>query len=233
MNNQLQKTGGISAIIAAATYLFAMGLVVSLLQPVADTNLGFQEYMTFLTANKTLLFIWNFSMYIINGICQTILVWAIYERLKNSSLIMSKLASTFGLIWVAFVFLSGFILIYGTDALINLYGKNQNQAEMLKNTLDTITMAIDHSDKLLGCLWIGLISVAAIKSKVFPRIINIFGLIISIFPPIGIIIPALISISYVFGIGIIVWLLAVGIYMIKNVDIILNADNADGTDFRR
>jgi hypothetical protein len=126
MNNQLQKAGGISAIVAATMYLFAMGLVVSVLQPVAGTN--------------------------------------------------------------------------------------------LKNTLDTITMGIDHSDKLLGCLWIGLASAAAIKRNVFPKIINIFGLIISILAPIGIIIPTLNSISYAFGVGIIVWLLVIGIFMsCKNI----------------
>ena len=52
----LQRAGGVSAIVAAATYLFAMGLVVSLLKPMADPTLGFQEYMAFLIANKPLCF---------------------------------------------------------------------------------------------------------------------------------------------------------------------------------
>jgi hypothetical protein len=222
MNNQLQKAGGIVAILAAAMYLFAMGLVVSLLQFIADTNLEFQEYMTLLSTNKTLIFIWNFAMYIISGICQTVLVWAIYEMFKTSSPILSKLAATFGFIWVAFVFLSGFILTYGTEAIINLYGKNPIQAEMLKNTLDTITMGIDHSDKLLGCLWIGLVSVTGLKHKVFPKAIHIFGFVISVLSPIGVIISALIEISYLFGVGLIVWLLAVGICMLNRLKIIKN-----------
>ena len=37
----LQKVGGIAALIAAATYLFAMGLAVSVLKPMTDTSLGF------------------------------------------------------------------------------------------------------------------------------------------------------------------------------------------------
>jgi hypothetical protein len=220
----LQKAGGISALIAAATYLFAMGLVVSILKPMADLNLGFQEYMTFFTANKSLLFIWHFSMYIINGFCLIVLVLAIYERLKNSSPRLAKIASSSGFIWAAFVFLSGLILNYGTEALISLYGKNQAQAEMLKNVLDTITMGIDSSDKLLGCLWVGLVSIAAIKKKVFPKTINIFGLVISLAGLIGTIIPALLSISYIFGVGAIVWWLAVGIYMLRKqtIDTIAN-----------
>jgi len=214
----LQKAGGVSAIIAAATYLLAMGLVVSMLKPMADSTLGFQEYMAFLIANRLLVFIWHFSMYLINGLCLTVLVLALYERLKNSSPSLAKIGSAFGLIWTAFVFLSGMIVNYGNESLIALYGRNQGQAEALKNALDTITMGIDSSDKYLGCLWVGLVSLAAFKNKVFPKTFNVFGLAISAAGLIGTMIPALVSISYVFGIGAIVWWLAVGIYMLRKQD---------------
>ena len=215
----LQKVGGIAALIAAATYLFAMGLVVSMLKPMADSSLGFQEYMAFLIANKPLVFIWHFSMYLINGFCLVVLVLAIYERLKNNSPSLAKIASTFGFIWTAFVFLSGFIMNYGIEALITLYGKNQAQAEALENALGTITMGIDSSDKFLGCLWVGLVSLAAFKHKAFPKTFNIFGLAISAAGLIGTTIPSLVSISYFFGIGAIVWWLAVGIYMLRKQDV--------------
>jgi hypothetical protein len=211
----LQKVGGIAAFIAAATYLFAMGLVVSMLKPMADSSYGFQEHMAFLIANKPLVFIWHFSMYLINGSCLLVLVLAIYERLKNNSPGLAKIASTFGFVWTAFVFLSGFITNYGIEALVTLYGKNQAQAEALKNALDTITMGIDSSDKFLGCLWVGLASLAAFKQKAFPKTFNIFGLAISAAGLIGTTMPSLVSISYVFGIGAIAWWLAVGVHMLR------------------
>jgi len=215
----LQKAGGVSAIIAAATYLLAMGLVVSMLKPMADSTLGFQEYMAFLIANRLLVFLWHFSMYLINGLCLTVLVLALYERLKNSSPRLAKIGSAFGLIWTAFVFLSGMIVNYGNESLIALYGRNQGQAEALKNALDTITMGIDSSDKYLGCLWVGLVSLAAFKNKVFPKTFNVFGLAISAAGLIGTMIPALVSVSYAFGIGAIVWWLAVGIYMLRKQEL--------------
>ena len=125
----LQKAGGISALIAVATYLFAMGLVVSVLQPMADSSLGFQEYMAFLIASKPLVFIWHFSMYFINGSCLVVLVLALYQRLKSGSPTLAKIASAFGFIWTAFVFLSGLITNYGIESLVTLYGKNQAQAD--------------------------------------------------------------------------------------------------------
>jgi hypothetical protein len=211
----LQKVGGIAALIAAATYIFAMGLVVSMLKPMADSGIGFQEYMAFLIANKPLVFLWHFSMYFINGSCLVVLVLAIYERLKDYSPALARIASSFGFIWTAFVFLSGLITNYGIETLITLYGKNQAQAEALKTALDTITLGIDSSDKLLGCLWVGLVSLAAFTHKAFPKTFNIFGLAISAAGLIGTTIPSLVSVSYLFGIGAIVWWLAVGIQMLR------------------
>ena len=141
----LQKVGGIAALIAAATYLFAMGLAVSVLKPMTDTSLGFQEYMSFLIANKPLVFLWHFAMYFINGACLVVLVLAIHERLKESSPDLARIASAFGFIWTAFVFLSGLITNYGIETLITLYGKSQAQAEALKTALDTVTLGIDSS----------------------------------------------------------------------------------------
>ena len=212
-----QKAGGVSAIIAAATYLLAMGLVVSMLKPMADSTLGFQEYMAFLMANRLLVFLWHFSMYLINGFCLVVLVLALHERLKNSSPRLAKIGSALGFIWTAFVFLSGVITNYGTEALIALYGKDQGQAASLRNALDTITIGIDSSDKFLGCLWVGLVSLAAFKNRAFPKTFNVFGLAISAAGLIGTMIPALVSVSYVFGIGAILWWLAVGVYMLRKL----------------
>jgi hypothetical protein len=154
-------------------------------------------------------------MYFINGICLTVLVVALYERLKNGSPYMAKIASAFGFIWAVFVFLSGLVNIFGSEAVITLYAKNQNQAEILKQTLETISMSIDHSDKLLGCLWVGFVSIAALKNRVLPKIANILGIVISIAGLTGIIIPSLLTVSYVFGVGIILWWLCIGIVMLR------------------
>jgi hypothetical protein len=219
----LQKAGGVCAVIAALMYVFAMGLVVSRLKPMADASLGFQEYMAFLIANKTLVFIWHLSMYLINGACLVVVALAIHERLDNGAPRLAKIASAFGFIWIALVLLSGLIVNFGNEALITLHGKNQGQAESLKNALDTITLGIDSSDKLLGGLWIGLASLAAFRCKAFPRVFSIFGMVIGAVGLVGTMVPALTSISYLFGIGAIVWWLAIGITMLRKQDIVFSS----------
>lgn len=213
--NTLQKAGGFSAIIAAATYLFAIALAATVLAPMADLTLGFEQYMTFLTANQTLIFIWHFSMYIISGISLVVLALALYERMKDGAPALVKAATAFGFIWITLVFASGLITNLGLDTLVNLYGKNTAQAESLKLALETITLGIDSSDKLLGCLWVGLISLAAIRTGTLPKAVAILGLVISGIGLIGATIPALIAISYVFGVGVIFWWLFTGIALLR------------------
>jgi hypothetical protein len=213
--NDLQKAGGISALVASATYLFAIALVASVMAPMADATLSFENYINFLTANKALIFIWHFAMYLLNGVCLVILSLALYYRIKAGAPIIMKIATVLGLIWASFVFLSGFLVIYGNEAFISLNDKDPVQAEALKRTIETLTISIDHSDKFLGCLWVGLVSMAALKTGAFSRILNIFGIIISISGLVGTVIPELIAISYAFGIGAIIWWIFLGVFMLR------------------
>ncbi|MCK7479911.1 MAG: hypothetical protein M0C28_23435 [Candidatus Moduliflexus flocculans] len=165
----LQKAGGIAALIAAGTYLFAMGLLVSLLGPMADPSLGFQEHMAFLTAHKGLVFVWHSVMYFVNGICLVVLVPALYERLETGLAAAGPGRLGLRVSMDSLRFLSGVITNYGTEAPITLYGKNQAQAETLKIALDAVTLGIDSSDRLLGGLWVGLASLAAFKGRGVPE----------------------------------------------------------------
>jgi len=73
-----QKVGGISAIGAAATYLFAMGMAATVLNPMMVSTLSIQDYMSFLMSNRILVFIWHFAMYLVNGLCLIVLAFALY-----------------------------------------------------------------------------------------------------------------------------------------------------------
>jgi Domain of unknown function (DUF4386) len=211
----LQKAGGIAALIASATYIFAIALIRTIFSPMTDSSLSFEKYVNFLVANKTLIYIWHFSMYQINGICLIVLLLALYERIKAEASALMKIATIIGLIWTSFVFLSGFIVLYGTETFVNLNSSNPTEAETLKKAIETITLSIDSSDKFLGCLWVVLVSIAAFKTGEFPKVLNIFGIIISISGLVGIVIPQLIAMSYAFGIGVIVWWLFLGFFMLR------------------
>ena len=213
----LQKAGGIFAIVSAASYVFAIGMYLTLMMPLADSNLGIDGCIAFFVANRSLAFVWAFSMYIVHGLSLVVLVLALHERLKDGSPRLSAVAACIGFIWTAFVLLSGFINLWGNEALVTLYGKNPGQAEAFRNALTLITLGIDSSDRLLGSLWLGLASLAALRTGAFPKVSGIFGLVLgAAVLLIGLVLPVTdSSASFLFGVGAIVWWLTAGIHMLR------------------
>ncbi len=211
----LQKIGGISALICAATYLVAMGLLFTLLAPFADPAMDFAQFIDFFLANQTIIFIWHLLMYLVNGVFLVILALALFDRLKAGSPVMGQAATIFGLVWAALVLASGFITLYGWEILASLYRSSPAQAETLKLALDMVTMGLDHSDRFLGCLWVLLVSWAALRIRELPRPLNYLGLVISIPGIISTAFPALTELGIAFGLGIIVWWIWLGIVLLR------------------
>ena len=211
----LQKIGGVSALIDAATYLVSLGLVFTLLAPMANTELDFGQFMAFFIENQTIVFIWHLTMYMVNGVFLVILALALHERLKANSPALAQTATVFGLIWAALVFTSGLITNHGLNVVVDLYGKDPAQAATVKLILDTVTMGIDSSDRFLGCLWVLLVSWAALRAEGLPKALNYFGLVIGVAGLISTAAPALNELGFAFGLGIIVWWIWLGIVMLR------------------
>jgi hypothetical protein len=207
--------GGISALICAATYLVSMGLLFTLLAPFMDSAMDFAQFMDFFLANQTIIFIWHVLMYLVNGVCLVILALALYDRLKEAAPAMALAATVFGLIWAVLVFASGFITLYGWELLAGLYRSNAAQAASLKLVLDMITTGIDHSDRFLGCLWLLLVSWAALRAGLLPKGLNFLGLAIGIQGILSTALPAFTELGLVFGMGIILWWIWLGIVLLR------------------
>jgi len=212
----LQKMGGVAALIDAATYLVAIGLFLTLLAPMGNTELDFGQFMAFFMDNQMIVFIWDLLSYMVNGVFLVILALALYDRLKAGSPAMAQVATVLGLIWAVMVFASGFITIYGYEVLANLYGKDPAQAATLKLVLGTVTLGLDHSDRFLGCLWVLLVSWAALRSGALPKALNYLGMVIGIPGIISTLFPAFNELGVAFGLGIIVWWIWLGIVMLRS-----------------
>jgi hypothetical protein len=220
MTHGIQRAGGAAALVAALAFVFAFALVATILAPMTAPDLAFGQYQSLHQAYGTLIYIWHFAMYIAFGLCLTILALALHERLKEGSPALSKVAMAFGLIWTAFVFLGGLLTIHGDEAVLALAARDPAGADALRRTVAVITLCIDSSDRLLGCLWVGLASVAALKARALPRSLAIFGLVIGAPGIIGMALPSLLALSYVFGIGIIVWLAWLGVLMLRGAPVV-------------
>lgn len=212
----LQKLGGAAAWVDAATYLIVMGLLFTFLSPMADGSLEIGQFVAFAADKQPLIFVWNFTAYIINGIFLVILMLALHERLKAGSPGLVQAATVFGLIWAALIFAAGLIDLNSLAAVIDLYGKDPAQAATFKLIVDAVVLGINSSDRLAGGLWILLISWAALRSGGLPRALNYLGLIIAVASLVSTTLPFLKEAGTMFfGLGIIVWWVWLGLVMLR------------------
>jgi hypothetical protein len=216
----LQKLGGISALVCAGTYILALALLTTILTPMADGSLPFDQFIAFFLPHQTLIFIWHFSMYLVNGTFLVILTLALYQRLHTGAPALALTAACFGLLWAGLVFVSGFITLYGWEVIGRLSSTDPAQASMLRLVVDTITIGIDHSDRFLGCLWVLLTSWVALRTGQLSRPLNFLGLAIGIAGIVSSVAPALNALGYAFGVGVIVWWIWLGVILLRNSQIV-------------
>jgi len=212
----LQKVGGIAALICAGTYILAMGLVATLLTPMLDSALPYDQFIAFYLPHQSLVFVWHFSMYLVNGTCLALLVLALYKRLQPGAPTLALVAACFGLFWTGLVFASGFITLYGWDVIGKLSSSDPSQAALLRLVVYTITTGIDTSDRFLGCLWVLLTSWAALRTSQLSRPLNYLGLAIGVTGIVSSIAPALNELGFAFGLGVIVWWGWLGIVLLRS-----------------
>lgn len=211
----LQKVGGISALVCAGTYILALGLLTTVLTPMADAALSFDQFIAFFLPHEPLIFLWHFAMYLVNGTFLALLILALTERLNVGTPVLALAAACFGLLWTGLVFASGFITLYGWETIGRLAATDPAQAATLRLVVDTITLGIDHSDRFLGCLWVLLTSWAALRTGQLAKPLNFLGLAIGIAGLVSSVAPALNALGYAFGMGIIVWWLWLGIVLLR------------------
>ena len=115
--NNLQKFGGVAALTEAIIYVSAFIFFGAIWDFPTDAS-TIQKF-TFLADNQLTLSIVNLVMYVIFGICLAVLVLALHHRLKDKALVLSQLASVFGLVWVGLIIASGMIanIGLGTEAI--------------------------------------------------------------------------------------------------------------------
>lgn len=211
--NDLQKMGGVAALIDAVTYVVGFALAFTLLAPAWELDPN--QYVAFLVDNQALLHIWHLIIYVINGVFLVVLVLALYERLKAGSPAMTQTATAFGLIWTATIIISGMLIINDLSVITDLYGKDPAQAVSVWLALDAVESGLGGAVELPGGLWVLLISWAALRTGGLPKALNYLGVVIGV-SGIVTVIPALYEAGTIFGLGFIVWFMWVGIVMLRS-----------------
>lgn len=211
--NSLQKWGGLAALGHAAAYIVGLVLGVTLIFPLLSADSD--QYLKFVADNQALLYLWNLISYWGSAITLVIMVLVLYERLKVGSSNLIQVATVFGLIWAGLIIASANLMLRDLGIVAALYGQNPAQATTAWTALEAVENGIVSGNELVGSLWVLLLSVAALKSGGLTKGLNYLGVMLGV-AGILTIIPTLVeTLRMVFGPGMIVWSMWVGIVMLR------------------
>ena len=210
----LQKMGGIAALIGAATNLLAIVMFITLgPKGLGSDNPG--QVVAFLADNQAIMRVWYVIIYLVFGVSLIFLSLALYERLKAGSPALIQAVTTFGLIWAVLVIVMGTLTINDLSTVVRLYGENPAQSATVWLTLDSVENGLGNNggETMVNALWFLLLSWAALRARELPRVLNYLGVVIGVAGILSVVLqPAL---AAVYGLGLIIWLVWLGIVLLR------------------
>jgi hypothetical protein len=208
--------GGLAALIQAATYVAALVLLFTVLLPAGYSSQDADpiQNVAFLADNQAAVYTLSVLVYVACSVLQVVLTLALHERLKAGSPAMMQTATAFGVIWAGVVMASGMVASIGLSTVVDLYGKDQPQAASVWLAIESVQDGLGGGTEIVGGLWVLLLSWAALRAGGLPRALNYLGVVTGV-AGILTVFPALDALLAVFGLGIVVWFVWVGILMFR------------------
>jgi hypothetical protein len=214
----LQKMGGIAALLGAATIILGAVVYATLLVPkgFGSENPDPSRIVALLAGNQVVYRMWLQIIWLALGACLIFLSLALYERLKAGSPALAQAVTAFTLIWAVLVITVGALEINALSTVVRLFGQSPAQAATVWVTLDAVTTGLGAGggETIVTGLWLLLLSWAALQAKALPRLLSYLGAVIG-----------LAGILYVFtssdallavnALGLIIWFVWLGIVMLR------------------
>ena len=213
----LQKFGGIAALIGAATNLFALVTYIAFLTPTGYGSNDPAQIVAFLADNQEIMRVWYIIIYLVLGVGVIVLSLALYERLNAGSPALAQVVTTFGLIYAVLVIVVGTLEINNLSTVVKLYSANPAQAATAWLTLDAVVAGLGGGggETIVNALWFLLLSWVALRARELPRVLNYFGLVTGTAGILMVVLPSLTLAAVVYALGLPIWLVWLGIVMLR------------------
>lgn len=211
----LQKMGGIAALIGAATNLLAIVMFITL-APKGYGSDDPSQIVAFLADNQAIMRVWYQIIYLVFGVSLIFLAVALGERLKAGSPALAQAVTMLGLMWAVLVIVIGTLSINDLSTVVRLYGKNPAQAATAWVTLDSVENGLGNNggETMVNALWFLLLSWAALRARELTGVLNYLGLVTGVAGILSVVL-ALPALTAVYAFGLIIWLVWLGIFMLR------------------
>ena len=210
----LQKSGGIAALYMAISHLIGIVIFLVILDVLSITDPSQKVAMNI--EKQTVIFSTNLLMYVFFGFALIVLSLALSDRMKSGAPALMQVGTAIGVIWAGSLIASGMVANAGLATVVALHAKDPAQAVLTFQGIEAVANGLGNANgEILGGMWTLLISIAALRTSGLPKGLNILGLFVG---AVGIItlIPALTDFTGLFGIGQIVWLVGLGIALLRS-----------------
>jgi hypothetical protein len=212
--NQIQKIGGVAAILHSAAYLIGIGLYLAVMSPIIDATPA--EYVALLAGYRNIMVVWILIAYLVAGFCLVAVALAFYERMKDSSPALIQISTVLGFIWAALIIGSGNLMIHGFDQIAEIYATNPALAETVYMTLGIVENGIVSANELIGGVWVLLLSWAALQTGNLGRSLNYLGVGIGVMGILTLIPPIAELTQMIFGLSMIIWFAWAGVILLRS-----------------
>ena len=210
----LQKSGGIAALYMAISHLIGIVIFIVILDVLNITDPAQKLAMNI--EKQTVIFSTNLLMYVFFGFALIVLSLALSDRMKSGAPALMQVGTAIGVIWAGSLIASGMVANAGLATVVALHAEDPAQAVLTFQGIEAVANGLGNANgEILGGMWTLLISIAALRTSGLPKGLNILGLFVG---AVGIItlIPALTDFTGLFGIGQIVWLVGLGIALLRS-----------------
>lgn len=209
--DRLGRIGGWSAIGAAGTFVFGIALFATSLSDYVDATPA--ESVDFLADHQTTLLAWYIGIFVVFGALLVPLALALRQRLRVDTPALADASTVFAMIWAGLMFATGMISNIGIEDVAHLAETDRAGAINLWSSIDTVTNGLGGGNELVGGIWVLLVSLAAWRGAL-PRGLNVLG-VISAVAGVATVIPAFEAVEMVFGLGLIVWFVWLGVALLN------------------
>lgn len=213
--NDLQKLGGIAALIEALAYTIGFVGLLTLFTPyfIGD-DLDAIERVSFIVDHLAVMQAWYLILYIMFGVSLVVLAVALHERLKADAPGLMQVATPFGLIWAGLVLASGMIMVVGLETVAAMHETDAREASVAWQAIEPVGTALGGGTEVLGGVWLLLLSIAALRTHGLPRGLSYVGVVAGAAGALTVI-PLLAELGALFGIGQLLWFVWIGVVLVR------------------
>lgn len=211
----LKKSAGLCALYAALAYSIGFIVLFTVFNPGQLNELDSLQRLLFYIDHLTFLHYWNIVIYVGFGIALIPLVIALDQTINSCYRDLEQVGKIFGFIWAALVITSGMVSNIGLTKVSSLVNESSDTAIAVWNNVSIIQDAFGGGVEIVGGLWVLIVSFTSYQSGSFAKWINIIGITIGLCGLLTVL-PPLKDLGALFGLGQIIWFLAIGFNLLKS-----------------